>query len=679
MEAVRTQHSSQHSRQEGCDVDSELSPALPESFQEVTHGRLGFRQVACLIGLLGAALLALATVSLNPSVGQVESSNDVSMEEMSWNPRNLATVLCSTVTCDIYSTPLDPNIECEGPATSADCLDKCCGNIACSAIPGFTCSAALGPTFLTRQISYFKTGQTSQTCKGQAQCEDTCCQGRCADTSCPAATTCQRPFPPERCTPSTCEEQCCYDKTTDDYCGNGLTAWTMACKSCETLTEYCETKLGLDFETTPTEEWNHRAFERVMNGLVEPGCEVKETPRCEDLLKFGILSVFPWHKSGEAVSVNGIDVIAGGTRAVSGGDDKLVFIWRISDGKMIRNYSAHYSKVLTISTFNDATFFCAASETEAIVWRSSGPVDSGVLSMEYTTGDDSVGTTSCVGINTWETAIVGQEDSFTVIWHWKASKTLSVPTNPKDQWKWQIDKDAGFVRWPDQYKGHDSELEVAFTNWRKNLFGLNSRRLSNTSEDVKGRRLRPADRTAPWTNWFTNTRWGDVPVYYYQPDNWGPVTSIAAIPFDTLYAVGYAFGSIRVWITYNGFLKSLIPQAHDGAVNALVSAPAGNILYSGGGDGMIRMWDVFNGKHLGDMYAVFAGPVQSLAVIPGGNNIYSGHATGLLLLWIPGLKKLWCHLDTHAGSVNAIQVNPGVVGQVLVALEAGEARVYQMR
>ena len=85
----------------------------------------------------------------------------------------------------------------------------------------------------------------------------------------------------------------------------------------------------------------------------------------------------------------------------SGGDDKLVFIWRIADGKVLRNYSAHYSAVLTISTFNDATFFCAASETEAIVWRSSGPEDSGVLSMEYTTGDDTVPTTSCVGINTW--------------------------------------------------------------------------------------------------------------------------------------------------------------------------------------------------------------------------------------------------------------------------------------
>ena len=674
---------------ERLDVDSELVPAL--GARQVTQTRVTLHRVACALSTFGAAFLALAAVALIPIGGdqdRVETTpQEVSVED-AWQPRGLSPpalspqISCALVTCGDFATTLSKWGKCEGPATSDDCFEKCCGDIKCAYIPDFSCGAesfpGLNAGLTKRHISYWKSGKQKKKCKGEENCVDVCCQGLCADVQCQAPTPCHRPFPPERCTPSTCQQQCCYG---DDYCGNGLNAWTEACKQCDSLTGYCESKLNLDYETTPREEWNKAAYKAVMKGHVEPGCEVRSTPTCEKLLHFNLKTVFPFHKNGEGVSVNGLDVIAGGTQAVSGGDDKLVFIWRIADGHILRNYSAHYSAIRTISTFNDATFFCAASHTEAIVWRNSGPQDSGILAEEYTTDNPAdIETTSCIGINTWETAIVGQNDSFAEIWKWKAEQTLQVPTNPKVQWKWQIDKDAGYVRWGDKFKGHPSDWKEAFTDWRKNLFGLKHRRLqSNASEDASARRLRPADRTAPWTNWFTNTRWGDVPVYYYQPDNWGPITSLAAIPFDTLFAVGYGLGSIRVWITYNGFLKSIIPQAHDGAVTAMVSAPAGNVLYSGGADGIVRMWNVFTGKFQAEMYAAHAGPVRSLAVIPGGNNIYSGHATGLLLLWIPAIQKLWCHLDTKAGSVNALAVNPAVVGQVLLALEGGEARVYEMR
>ncbi|CAE7324654.1 unnamed protein product [Symbiodinium natans] len=706
------QHSPQISPHEPGDVDSELTPTLPESAQEATHQYQSavFRRAAYALFLLGAALVVMATATVFPmQAGEMEkSSSDASMEGMASELRMLAEVSCAGVTCDAYSTH-DPTGTCEGPETSDDCLEKCCLEIECDDIPAFSCVAALGPSFFKRKITFFKMGKSGK-CKGEENCKDTCCQGECATTTCNGANPCQRPFPPERCTPSKCPEQCCYNG--DEYCGNGgANAYTSACKSCMSLTTYCENMMSLDFATTPRHEWNQKAFEMVMQGLLEPGCEVKEVPQCEDLLKFRVKATFPWHKaSGEYVSANAVDIIAGGTQAVSGGDDMLIFIWRIEDGHFLRNYSAHYSGIRAISTFRDATFFCAASSTEVIVWRSSGPEDAGTLSVEFNTYNTTeVQTTFCMSVPTWETVIVGQTDSLTVIWHWKFKGTLTVPVDPDAEWAWQIDRDAIFVCWPDSLKGHPGALQKGFTEWRKNLFGIHphqgflggSRRLLDGSDTSRGgdmspaivtslegkvseevqaqaRRLRPADRTAPFTNWFTNERWGDVPVYFYEPDGWGKVMCIAAIPFDILYAVGYEDGSIRVWKTYNGFLKSLIPKAHEGSVNALVSAPAGNTLYSGGQDGVIRMWDVFSGKPQGELYAAHAGAVRSLEVIPGGNNIYSGHAFGLLLLWIPGEKKLWCELDTKAGSVNSLRVNPAVVGQVLAALENGDVRVYQM-
>ena len=53
------------------------------------------------------------------------------------------------------------------------------------------------------------------------------------------------------------------------------------------------------------------------------------------------------------------------------------------------------------------------------------------------------------------------------------------------------------------------------------------------------------------------------------------------------------------WRTYNGFIVSVIPKAHDGGVNALLAAPAGGSFYSGGHDGFIKIWRAINGHPVG--------------------------------------------------------------------------------
>lgn len=45
-----------------------------------------------------------------------------------------------------------------------------------------------------------------------------------------------------------------------------------------------------------------------------------------------------------------------------------VYKWEISSGKKLHNYSAHTSKVVQVFPTYDATFFCAATEKEVLVW-----------------------------------------------------------------------------------------------------------------------------------------------------------------------------------------------------------------------------------------------------------------------------------------------------------------------
>lgn len=614
---------------------------------------------------------------------------------------------CSSVTCDEFSRKglRSPHF-CDGDdPTTAECIGTCCSEeVRCNSLPQDFCSNQ-GPSFLNRIVTPLDRGLPGRTgtCRGEPSCTDNCCQRVCSDISCPKEEgKCQRPFPPKKCTDSTCEEQCCYD--TQDYCGTGINAWTAACHECMHKTEWCEQELGVDRSSVSQDEWNRIVFKKVEEGQLIPGCEEDTSWRCADTpLKLFVMSTFVLHQTDEGVSANTVAILPGGTQALSGGDDGQVWVWRISDGMPLKNFTADTNPILQVSPFNDATYFCAVSKPQAIVWllqlrdglEIPGKTE---LPEDKRKGATPPNNTACVGINTWETAIVGQDNGFAVVWHWKQENTMTVPTDPQLPLIWQIETDAGYYHWPSWDK--NDVLQNAFVAWRRHIFGLDvkyNRRLEanmssessqssskpdaeTSSESSSGRLRRLKRSTGPWPNYFSNVRWGDVPKWYYKPGNWGKVVSVIQIPSNRFFVVGYEHGSIRIWKTYNGFIQALIPKAHVGKVNALVPAPAGDVFWSGGDDGWIREWEAGSGKPLHSHYAAFAGPVLSLSFVPGGNAFWSGHADKVFLFWLVAETE-WplCHVDAEGGKVKSLAVNPGKIGQVAVALENGLVKVYEQR
>eukprot|EP00440_Ansanella_granifera_P016363 gb/GFBE01017775.1/.p1 GENE.gb/GFBE01017775.1/~~gb/GFBE01017775.1/.p1 ORF type:complete len:680 (+),score=138.67 gb/GFBE01017775.1/:1-2040(+) len=599
---------------------------------------------------------------------------------------------CALVQCGLYAKVSDPREVCDGAATSDACIEKCCGPIECK---DFSCQTDAPSGFFARDCNKHKT------CQGKANCVDVCCQGSCRHHACSGNYTCKKPFAPRRCTASTCDQQCCYDPKRN--CGAGPNAWTAACHKCKSELDWCEEKVGKTRSSVSVREWNREVYQLVKAKKLLPGCE-QDTSECCKISsnwKFHEVSSFGLHVTEEAVSVNSADVLADGRHAISGGDDGMIWEWNLENGALKRNFSGHSGPIRSVATFNDATYFCGVCDNEAIAWRLHG-TDAGAVGLSLMTASDHA-FTACIGLNAWGEAVVGQDNSFAQIWKYSyrgGGPVLQVPVNPKLQFRSQIQRDAAFHHWPKwdkkgilqqaylkwMYKRYDletdldrrlDERDLAVRSWAPN--GTGHERALLSTRQGKRRLSNHVTRGMPWTNRFSNILWGDVPDYFYRPDGWGKVTSLAQIPSSPRFAVGYEDGSIRVWTTYNGFIVSVIQCAHDGAVNALVATPAGGRLYSGGADGWIKVWMAESGDAVSVLYAAFGGPVKALAMVPGGNFMFSGHASGKFYIWNLATEDVACHLDTEGGQINSLAVNPARIFMLLVASEDGKARVYQQR
>lgn len=632
----------------------------------------------------------------------------------------ITTTQCSQVSCGPFSQPSSDagNLSCLGHANGTNCAETCCQlPVGCEAV---ACGS----------FGNFHTNAEAQgkKCWGAENCGETCCVGNCdVSVSCSSPESsdlgyiCPRKHSPTQCTPKTCQSSCCH---TADYCGAGIVAWADACRQCKSLDDYCREKVGLNKSTTPAEEWNAKVIELMKNNKLSPGCEDSATIRalaappeggsCFVYPGWRQKAVFKLHQPGGACT--SVDVLIDGLRAISGGEDKEVYVWKLKTGEVVHKFSGHTGPIKQVATFNNAAYFGSASENEAKVFRVE-QWDAGTGTLEdmntlQVKNDDGsiVQLTAIIGINAWNEAIIGQENQLAQIWKWAAGSTMQVPVDPELAWKRQIQTDAGFYKDPlfDTEHHRQKYLNDVYDWW-----GLpRDRRLKAAQDEVPRRmkaivknatenralltqaqqnhwkyNIRPsfdwptrrADHiTSPWTNYFTNLNWGDVPAHYHAPSNWGAVTCVIATPGAMRFATGYEDGSIRYWATYNGFLVSTFKTTGLGKVNALAAAPVGETIYSGSDDAFIRIWDAASGTLKDQLYAGGGhGGVTALADVPGGGALYSGHSDGTVIFWNIAKRQAVCNFSPAGPhKVNSIAVNPALIGQMVVASDDGNAYVF---
>lgn len=677
--------------------------------------------------LLGQRYLGQGTVALDDGSRQTFVATGDAGSAVLGLEAQIATTQCSHVSCGPFSQPSGDagNLTCLGNANGSNCAETCCPlHVGCEAVD----CGLFG--------NFHRSGEAQgKKCRGAESCAETCCVGSCdvsVNCSSPESSDlgyiCPRTHSPKQCTPKSCLSSCCH---TAEYCGAGIVAWADACRECKSLDAYCYEKVGLNKSTTRAEEWNAKVIELIKQNKLSPGCEDSasiralagvpvEGPSCFAALHYKQTAAFKLHAPGGACT--SVDVLTDGLRAVSGGEDTMIWVWRLKDGQPVQKFAGHTGPVMQVATFNDPAYFGSASVNEAKAWRiaqwDAGTGTQTSITTFNVKKDDGtpVQLTAIVGINAWDEAIVGQENQFAQIWKWGLGSTLQVPVNPTLQYKKQIQQDAGYFKWPtfdailDGGALKNAYLEKVYEWWglplNRRLEALDGevpRKMPVLAKNATENRALPSVRqkrrlqsrpafiwpqrradpiSSPWTNYFTNLNWGDVPAHYVQPNSWGAVTCIIATPGAMRFATGYADGSIRYWATYNGFLVSVFKTASLGAVNALAAAPVGETIYSGSQDAMIRIWDAPTGTQKDYLYAGGGhGGVTALTSVPGGGALYSGHMDGTVIFWNLAERQAVCNF-LPAGSnvkVNSIAVNPAVIGQIVVASEDGIARVFLQR
>ncbi|MBD2105794.1 substrate-binding domain-containing protein [Nodosilinea sp. FACHB-13] len=139
---------------------------------------------------------------------------------------------------------------------------------------------------------------------------------------------------------------------------------------------------------------------------------------------------------------------------------------------------------------------------------------------------------------------------------------------------------------------------------------------------------------------------------------------VALAPDGQFMVRGTEDGQLQ-WLDADGNLtKTVVADAHRGAVSAVVVSPDGQTVVSSGADGTLRRWDRI-GNSLGEPIEGQGGPILALAVSPDGQTLASGSADGTVERWsLADGTRVGEPIAAPGGPVQALHYPVG--GQTLI-------------
>ncbi|MBD2230755.1 substrate-binding domain-containing protein [Phormidium tenue] len=139
---------------------------------------------------------------------------------------------------------------------------------------------------------------------------------------------------------------------------------------------------------------------------------------------------------------------------------------------------------------------------------------------------------------------------------------------------------------------------------------------------------------------------------------------VALAPDGQFMVRGTEDGQLQ-WLDADGNLtKTVVADAHRGAVSVVVVSPDGQTVVSSGADGTLRRWDR-SGNPLGEPIEGQGGPILALAISPDGQTLASGSADGTVERWsLADGTRVGEPIAAPGGPVQALHYPVG--GQTLI-------------
>ena len=305
---------------------------------------------------------------------------------------------------------------------------------------------------------------------------------------------------------------------------------------------------------------------------------------------------------GHSKPVRSVSFSPNGKTLASAGNDRIIKLWDVATGEVLRTLKGHTGAVESITFSPDGRTLASGSWDSTIkLWDvPSGKIICTLKGHNNQGRNDRI--TSVAFCPNGKILASGSYDHTIKLWDVVTGKELRTLT------------------------GHtDTVLSVAFSP--------DGKMLASGSEDHSIK--------------LWNVTTGQVLQTFPDSSDW--VTSVAFSPDGKKLASGSLDNIIKLWDVASGKeLRSL--EGHTSYVNSVNFSPDGKTLASGSNDNTVKLWDVASGKELRTLKG-HTSDINSVIFSPDGKTLASGSGDNTIKLWDTASRR---ELNTLKGYTNFV-------------------------
>jgi WD40 repeat protein/serine/threonine protein kinase len=339
---------------------------------------------------------------------------------------------------------------------------------------------------------------------------------------------------------------------------------------------------------------------------------------------------------------------------VTGGEDRMVRLWDLASGTMLKEFSGHKSPVLCVAISPDGRFALSAGgladkadpkdkDTAIRLWDLKKGTQVHAFAghlwsvLDVTFSADGKFALSCDGLGSWRR------------WDVRKRALVASSTNAKmrgvkgaffrgdDHYLVALSDGGILLNGPPQYKGppvlRGHKLIRAITISPDGRWALSS---GGTLQSQGGKPIRDDCTVRVW-DLGAGTEVGKF-------ETPSPALSLALMADGRQVVTGGSDGVMRVWdlaklgITppsTDTIPKPSLLQGHEGVVNAVAFSPDGKYVLSGGADKTVRLWDPGTSKEV-KRFAGLTEAIRSVGFSSDGKLLIASDASGRASVWEVG-------------------------------------------
>ncbi|MGB3535658.1 MAG: caspase family protein [Microcoleaceae cyanobacterium] len=373
-------------------------------------------------------------------------------------------------------------------------------------------------------------------------------------------------------------------------------------------------------------------------------------------------------------SINTLSFSSDNQYLVSGGEDKVVRVWNLTNSELENEFKGHGKTINTVIFSPDNQYIYSGSDdTYLRLWSLEEDPQFG----NWWTHDHRVTSVSASENNH---IVFGSEDGKVFIWEKKKQEVTPLQTNSNSPVNAVAISQNGELIVSGRQDGklivtgkQQSIQENTSTKWEDAA-------ISSVAMTPDGRFIVSGSENGKVRLWTFENHQIKLNKIIQKKDQ-SAIKSVAISESGNLIAFGNEQGNIKLWNQTTE--ANQLFKGHKGAVNAVTFSSDGKYLISAGKDKTVQVWDTQKQQQIGNVLRGHRRGVNSVVIIPSSTDellIASSGEGGTLRLWMWNIKQekgkhIAQLVQEYKGAINALAIRPD--GKEIVSIAGKEIRTWQ--